>query len=76
MGRVIWGGEAEPFTGGARRNRAGPALKGSSRAARGAGEADQIDRGQREEGDVILYVDEVPVAASIDGMVRGLIQAD
>ncbi len=74
MGRVIWGGEAEPFTGvpGAI---GGFAAERVLRAPR-AGLVKPIKSigDSVKKGDVILYVDEVPVAASIDGMVRGLIR--
>ena len=74
LGRVIYEGEAEPFTGvpgvmagvAAERVLRAPHA-GMVRPARAIGEAVQ-------RGDVILHVDETPVHAAIDGILRGLIR--
>jgi xanthine dehydrogenase accessory factor len=75
LGRVIYEGEAEPYTGvpGAmvgftseRVLRAPHA--GTVRPARTIGE-------RVKKGDVVLYVDETPVEARIDGVLRGLIRS-
>jgi xanthine dehydrogenase accessory factor len=74
LGRVIYEGEAEPFSGvpgvvagaGAERVLRAPHA-GMVRPVRSIGEA-------VKRGDVILYVDETPVYAGIDGVLRGLIR--
>jgi xanthine dehydrogenase accessory factor len=74
LGRVIWDGSAEPFTG----------TPGSTRGFT----TERVLRSPKvgtvlhvkhigeivTKGDTILYVDEIPVCASIDGVLRGLIR--
>jgi xanthine dehydrogenase accessory factor len=74
MGRVIYDGEAEPFTGKpgvisgftAERVLRAP-HDGVVRPVRTIG--DKVKRGE-----IVLYVDNTPVTAGIDGIVRGLIR--
>jgi len=74
LGRVIYGGEAEPYTGtpgemaGHTRERVlRSPHAGMVRTVKTIGDAVRI-------GDIILYVDETPVKAGIDGVLRGLIR--
>jgi len=74
LGRVIWDGSAEPHTGipgsteGFTVERVLRSPKtGTVRHVRHIGEF-------VKKGDTILYVDEIPVCASIDGVLRGLIR--
>jgi xanthine dehydrogenase accessory factor len=74
LGRVIYEGEAERFTGapgaimGVTEERVLRAPhEGEVRPARAIGDIVRKD-------DVVLYVDEIPVRAAIDGVVRGLIR--
>jgi xanthine dehydrogenase accessory factor len=74
LGRVIWDGSAEPFTG----------IPGSTKGFT----VERVLRSPKagvvrhmkhigeivKKGDTILYVDEIPVYASIDGVLRGLIR--
>lgn len=74
LGRVIWDGSAEPFTG----------IPGSTKGFT----TERVLRSPKvgtvrhvnhigdivKKGDTILYVDEMPVYASIDGVLRGLIR--
>ncbi len=74
LGRVIYAGEAESYTGtpGAIMGATGERVLraphvGMVRPAREIGDI-------VKKGDVVLYVDETPVRAAIDGVVRGLIR--
>jgi xanthine dehydrogenase accessory factor len=74
MGRVIWSGSAEPFSG-----TPGPTMGYTTeRVLRsphaGTVRHERLIGNQVKEGDVILYVDETPVATRIDGILRGLIR--
>jgi xanthine dehydrogenase accessory factor len=74
LGRVIWNGSAEPFTG----------IPGSTKGftvervlrSPKAGTIQHVKHiGEIvTKEDTILYVDEIPVCASIDGVLRGLIR--
>jgi xanthine dehydrogenase accessory factor len=74
MGRVIYDGEAEPFSGipgtisGFTSERVLRAPHdGKVRTVRDIGDT-------VKKGDLVLYVDDTPVYAGVDGMVRGLIR--
>ncbi len=74
LGRVIYAGEAEALHGvpgaikGATRERVLRAPQaGEVRPVRAIGDI-------VKKGDVVLYVDDTPVSAGIDGVVRGLIR--
>jgi len=74
LGRVIYEGEAEPHTGvpGVVGGVAGERVlrsphEGLVKPVRSIGEA-------VEKGDIVLYVDDTPVTAATDGIVRGLIR--
>jgi xanthine dehydrogenase accessory factor len=74
MGRVIYDGEAEPYTG-TPGNISGftdqrvlrSPCTGTARLIRAIG--DRV-----KKGDTVLYVDDIPVVAGVDGIVRGLIR--
>lgn len=74
LGRAMYRGEAEPFTGTpgvtagyAKERVLRSPHAGTVRTVRSLGE-------RVMKGDIILYVDETPVAAQIDGILRGLIR--
>ncbi len=74
LGRVIWTGSAEPYTGvpgntnGITRERVLRAsVSGTVKHVRHIGE-------MVKKEDTVLYVDEIPVRAQIDGILRGLIR--
>jgi xanthine dehydrogenase accessory factor len=74
LGRVIWSGSAEPHTG-IPGNTGGFTVERVLRAPK-AGMVRHVKHiGEIvKKGDTVLYVEEMPVYASIDGMLRGLIR--
>jgi xanthine dehydrogenase accessory factor len=74
LGRLIHEGAAEPHTGipGSTMGYTFERVLRSPRAGRVRHEREIGDA--VKEGDTVLYVDDIPVAAKIDGMLRGLIR--
>ena len=74
LGRAIWDGSAEPFTG-IPGSTAGFTVERVLRSPK-AGVVRHVKHISEivKKGDTILYVDEIPVYASIDGVLRGLIR--
>jgi xanthine dehydrogenase accessory factor len=74
LGRVIWNGSAEPYTG-------IPGTKNGHTAERilrspQAGTVQHVKHISKivKKGDTVLYINETPIYASIDGVLRGLIR--
>lgn len=74
MGKVIWNGSAEPFSGvpGAVMGYSAERVLRSPHA--GAIRHDRQIGDHVKEGDIILHVNETPVTARISGVLRGLIR--
>lgn len=75
MGKVIWSGSAEPYNGGTPAPTMGYATERVLRSPRAGKVRHQRKIGEQvKKGDVILHVNETPVIAEIDGVLRGLIR--
>jgi xanthine dehydrogenase accessory factor len=74
LGQVIWDGSAEPHTG-IPGNTKGFTIERVLRSPKAGTVRHMKHLGEIvKKGDTILYVDEIPVPASIDGVLRGLIR--